>query len=352
MKKTAMNIDLGPGYLPSFITEEVLPSLPTSSGNGIHYGLFRLAQKLSPWRSGSQIEAILRQYAGIVDRHVPEAEINDAIRDGLRYAWQRGSDRRDNWSTQEQQEHFAPIVQRRPPWPPPESEILADICRNGPSLAELRASSPVRCDENSPTTEEAIDLLFPGNPWLCCGLSVQVFKTRRREDWRGELDIQSLLVPSPMLCPFGFTQNGRVSAHAKSAVGVRKFLAVECDFAEKSRNGKQDTPLAPLIRILARDGISVFDMCAAVLAFASQFSPLAMIVDSGRRSLHGWFPCAGIKEEILHEFFTQCCRLGADHRTWLTSQFVRMPNGLRYFENGAQPRRQKVVFFNPEALSL
>jgi hypothetical protein len=35
--------------------------------------------------------------------------------------------------------------------------------------------------------------------------------------------------------------------------------------------------------------------------------------------------------------------LGADPATWLKSQFVRMPDGLR--DNG---KRQRVLYFNPK----
>jgi hypothetical protein len=35
-----MMLDVGTGYLPEFIRNEVLPNLPRHSGEGIHYGLF------------------------------------------------------------------------------------------------------------------------------------------------------------------------------------------------------------------------------------------------------------------------------------------------------------------------
>jgi hypothetical protein len=229
--------------------------------------------------------------------------------------------------------------------------LIEAVCRDGPSLAGLCEMSPVECNEAAPNAEEAVSALFPGDPWLCCGRATYDFETRRRNEWRGVLSSQALIVPSPMLGRYGFTQDGRISEHAKSSVGPRAYLVVECDFAEKSRDGKHDTALAPLIRDLANSGIGVLDMCAAALHVAGKFAPLALVVYSGGKSLHGWFPCAGSDEEVLREFFAQCCRLGADSRTWLPSQLVRMPAARRHSANGIGARRyQEVVFFSPEVL--
>jgi hypothetical protein len=75
------------GYVPDFITREVLPRAP-SAGEGVHRFLFDLARVLTPYRSASGIEQILRNYARQCGRHVPDSEIKSAIRDGKRYAWQ------------------------------------------------------------------------------------------------------------------------------------------------------------------------------------------------------------------------------------------------------------------------
>jgi hypothetical protein len=80
-------LDVGDGYLPEFIRNEVLPNLPRRSGEGIHYGLFTLARVLTPYRSVAERAAILRAYASQVDRHVSESEIADALRCGALRAW-------------------------------------------------------------------------------------------------------------------------------------------------------------------------------------------------------------------------------------------------------------------------
>jgi hypothetical protein len=80
-------LDVGAGYLPEFIRNEVLPSLPRRSGEGIHRALYDLARVLTPWRTAAQREAILRSYAARCDRQVPETEIQGALQDGARRAW-------------------------------------------------------------------------------------------------------------------------------------------------------------------------------------------------------------------------------------------------------------------------
>ena len=82
-----MNLDLGPGYLPAFIAEEVLPSAPVRPAEGIHDYLFTLARVLHPWRTEEQISGALHAYARQCGRHVPETEIAASIRRAKAHAW-------------------------------------------------------------------------------------------------------------------------------------------------------------------------------------------------------------------------------------------------------------------------
>jgi len=243
-----------------------------------------------------------------------------------------------------------PITHTMTPWPQPDVVMIEEICREGISLATLHADSPAKIDGHARQTEEVIDAMFPGDPWLCCGAANHDFSTRLRSEWRGSLANQSLIVPSAMLGRYGFTKHGKVSEHAQSAVGPRQYLVVEFDFALKSRDGLHDTELAPLIRRLDAYDIKIAGMCSALLAHLARFAPLALVVHSGGKSLHGWFPCAGIPEDELRDFMHFACQLGADSKTWSPSQFVRMPDGMRR-DHGRKPRRQYVCFRNLKALS-
>jgi hypothetical protein len=69
---------------------------------------------------------------------------------------------------------------------------------------------------------------------------------------------------------------------------------------------------------------------------------MVMTVQSGNKSLHGWFYAVAQAEEKLMKFMRYAVSLGADPATWTKSQFVRLPDGMR--DNG---NRQSVIYFNP-----
>ena len=224
-------------------------------------------------------------------------------------------------------------------WLGPNFELIETVAHTGNGLVDLWEESPVRLDSNEPSTDEIIDLLFPDNPLLCCGWTRHRFDTRARTHWYKLQDLQ-FIVPSPMTTPQGLTQQHKLSAHALSNTGSRRFLIVEFDFDASS-----STEEARLLESLASEGRDVRDLCAALLLHLAEKAPLALAVHSGGKSLHGWFHCAGVPEERVWLTFQYALSLGADRASWTPSQFARMPDGLR--ENG---RRQTVYFFNPEVV--
>jgi hypothetical protein len=207
----------------------------------------------------------------------------------------------------------------RPAWPTVNAEQReAVITAMGMGLADLWEVSPLRFEDNDSHAEEIAGVLFPGNPLLCCGKSNSEFATRPREEWRGQLRGQQLIVPSPMIARTGRTQDGKESEHCLANTGPRRFLVIE------------------------QDGGTI-DEQAAILLHLAERAPLALGAHSGSKSLHGWFYCHGQPEDRLLRFMRYAVSLGADRATWTRSQFVRMPDGTR--DNG---RRQTVYFFNPE----
>jgi hypothetical protein len=145
----------------------------------------------------------------------------------------------------------------------------------------------------------------------------------------------------------GHTQEGRLSKHSLENTGPRRFLVVEFDFSIYARDGKTETPLAPLIRRMKADGMEVPDMCAGLLLHLAECAPLVCALHSGGKSLHGWFYLAGVPEDQVHHFFRYAVSIGADPATWTRSQFVRMPDGRR--DNG---KRQTVYFLNYRPLEV
>lgn len=192
-------------------------------------------------------------------------------------------------------------------WPTRNFKLIQSVFAN----PEPPAIKPVAI-----SADEAIDYLFPGNPLLCIGESSSLFATKRREAWRGCVARKSLIVPSPMTERLGRTQRGHLSAHSLENTGPRAYLITEFDWGEKKNQLK-------------------------LIAHLAHYAPLACVVDSGGKSIHGWFQCEGRSEEKLLSFMQYAVSIGADFRTWLRSQFVRLPGGMR--DNG---NRQEILFLD------
>lgn len=240
-------------------------------------------------------------------RRVSRQEIVSAVQNALPCAW--GTNRPEGtraslaWPTVNREQRDA---------------VLA--ASDGFGLVDLWEISPIRFEDNGSHVEAIIDALFLADSLLCCAESSAKFATRERTKWRGKLAQMQLIVPSPMLARTGRTQTGRESAHALANTAPRRFLVIEMD-------------------------TGTIDEQAAILVHLAKRAPLALVVHSGGKSLHGWFFCAGQPEPALKVFMRAAVGLGADRATWTRSQFVRMPDGIR--DTGAT---QAVYFFNPEAV--
>jgi hypothetical protein len=250
-------------------------------GEGVHSWLFHAAC--------CAIEAGLEdeQAEGAIEALMTRDVINDEIADALAAAH---GDRH----------HFSPR------WSLANPAAIATIAKEGLSLVELVAHSPQPIQFGGESrTEEVIDTLFPGSPWLCVGKSDRSFRTDRRESWRGHLHERALIVPSPMLSQVGRTRQGRLSFHTLENTGPRRFIVVEFDRGS-------------------------LDQQAAILWHLAGHAPMALVVFSGSKSCHGWFFCAGQPEDKVARFFDYAVSLGADKALWTRSQFVRMPDGRRF----------------------
>jgi len=185
-------------------------------------------------------------------------------------------------------------------------------------------------------TEEIIDVVLPGDLWLCVGKANDDFYTGKHETLRGHLRKYSLIVPGPMLTQRGLTKRGYLSYHSEANTGPRRFIIVEFDQGSLNQQ-------------------------AAILWHLARYAPLALVVFSGSKSLHGWFFCAGQPEDRVQRFFDYAHSLGADSRLWSRSQFVRMPDGMRSDGKAGDALRavgienvpigrQAVLYFNPEVI--
>lgn len=291
--------------LPQFLQD--LLATPPRAGQGIHNWLFRVARQLHAHLPAGEIIRLLETKVANCGRHVPHSEIVSAVQNSLSCAWSRPG-------------HQQSASYRK--WPSANKELRQAIINGGVGLVGLWEASPFRLESNESQSEEIIDVLFPGNPLLCCGKSNSDFDTKEREAWRGQLAELSLIVPSQMSSMTGLTKAGKPSKHTLSNTGPRRFLVIEFDSGD-------------------------FDEHATLLLHLARFGPLVLAVHSGNKSLHGWFYVQGRAHEKVWRFMQYAVALGADPATWTKSQFVRMPEGTR--DNG---NRQVVYFFHPQLLDL
>jgi hypothetical protein len=302
---------------------ERLNSCPTP-GNGVHNWLFRTAWRLHEWFSEDEIVELLQQNLSC---ERPEREVHEAVVNAGKYfRGEMGS------SSQKQ-------------WPAVDYALIDKIVVNCPvGLRDLPNISPVDLSTEEPRTEEILDVLFPGNPLLCFGRTPSVFWTHPREFWRGRESDFSFIVPNPMTKEIGMTADGKESRRCLDNTGPRTFVVIEFDITD---NG----PWAPYVQGWQVRCITTLDANVALIIELATNGlprlPLALAVHSGGKSVHAWFPCAGLSEEQTRPFMERAVRLGADRATWTRCQLVRMPDGMR--DNGS---RQQVHYFAPNVLGL
>lgn len=230
-------------------------------------------------------------------------------------------------------------------FPDCDMDSVRALVKNGLSLDDLKKRSPVP----DPKQNEVLASLFKPKELLCVGRMVYTPEIYSLPENTAQWSFSGaqFIVPSPMSATRGLTKDGKLSVRSESNTGPRRWLVIECDF--------EITDVESL-------GVrSTFDLCASVLWKLSAYRPLVLVVSSGSRSLHGWFPVQPNEPETLEtsklwKFMALACKFGADSKTWTKCQWLRMPGGIRREKNGqisngpdGRPIIQEIVYFNPAA---
>ena len=232
----------------------------------------------------------------------------------------------------------------------PLTRTIIPARRPGPDYRRIRelvmgdedTSSLVAASGAIPQTpQEVLQSLYPSEALLCVGRNFLDACTRSIEEWlREDLTKYQFLVPSPMTALSGLTRTGTVSQRCLANSGSLRFIVVEFDFSVGD-----STELDEIIREVERSGRLIGDMNAALHAHLQKFLPLTMVVHSGGKSLHGWYPCWSCTQENQQAFMDYARRLGADPRLFTPCQYSRLPWGTR-----DSLATQSVVYFNPALL--
>lgn len=267
---------------------------------GLHQEIFAAAAYLvEEGNADDYIFQLLRAAADTVDeRNVPDREILGAIRYARRKA--EGGEKTERWP------------------------ILAESYRAEVVGANIEEGRELTANEASLSQETAfyIEQLYRPSNLVCGGYSAFEFVTRMRNeirDYAANGANFEYVNPSPMSAFVGTNKDGAVSDHTEDNTGPKIYQVVEFDSGTIHEH-------------------------AAVLTHLAKRLPLALMVYSGGKSLHGWFYCPLAPAETMHAFFTEACSLGADRVMWGKSQFSRMPGAI----NAKTGKRQSVLYFNPE----
>jgi hypothetical protein len=325
--------------LPQF-ARDLLGSCP-SAGAGVHSWLFRTARVLHPFYADKRELALLLEAASAgCGREIPEQEIIDAIRNSENCAWKPG-------------ERATTLVAKAAAWPGCERDLAEDIYEEVSANEYPRGiqffdrdsliiRSVIGWPDNFYSRTVLRRLHGGGDPIICAGVSTRLVGTGLLSEWDAgvkmplpgqhrdsllHLDDLQFVVPNAMRAEEGTALSGKTSFRCRdNAAQHRRFVIVEFD----------------------KDGDEA--MQPALLWHLRKLAPLVMCVDSGRRSIHGWFYVEPQTEEWQMKFFRYAVRLGADPRMWLPEQLARMPNGTRRDEDGAVVAKQLVIYFDPECM--
>jgi hypothetical protein len=283
-------------------TAERLRSMPGPGGT--HRWLAQVASGLRHLLSADQCFAFLRQCCDefVVHRPVPDSEVEGAVE--FAYAGRPTA-----------QVNFG----RHPvDWPDPSPPLIAK------ALADAAPAFDVERDTGLAASQVLPQLFRPGE-LVCTGRTTERAMVRPLEETVADADWLQFIVVNPMRERSALNYRGRPSPRCQNNTGLRRHLVAEFDDPALSKAQQ-----ARLITQLAA------------------FIPLVLVVDSGGKSLHGWFRVDRHDARDQVRFFYVACLLGADPTRWDICGWLRMPGGLRVIE-GVPTVRQRVLFCHPEA---
>lgn len=268
-------------------TQDYLTRRPEPGG--CHIWLFNVALRLRDHLGREALRRWLRSEADIVVTHraVSDKEIEDCL---------------DKVYAEKAPEE---VVGTGIKWPKRDAALVVDVLKEfeGFALEEVAAGADV------------LPALFGREDLVCFGADKFNAQVRSVEEAARHAEYMQFIVATPAEGTEATSRQGRRSARCAANFKRRRFVIAEFDGGESK---EEQTRLLQALSCLA---------------------PLKLVVDSGGKSLHGWFDLAGWKESAMVEHFGRCAVLGADISRWDICGWVRMPGGLR------EGRRQKIVWW-------
>jgi hypothetical protein len=233
-------------------------------------------------------------------------------------------------------------------WPKPDAGKVRQLVEEYPTfdVEALRQHSSNQINGYG-MPYSVLERLFYPKALVCAGTEFDKAETRSLESYI-PLDRKAFqfVVPNPMSKRSGRSQDGHPSIRCLDATGPRRWLVIECDFKKEDDCGNP-TIWAPLIEEWAKAGLTVKDASARILRHLTERQyPLVMVVDSGGKSLHGWFWVKDEPESKVRAFMSEAATLGADTHLYVMCQWARFPGGYR----PDKQKNQDVIYFRPESI--
>jgi len=289
--------------------------LPAGQGNNTHGSLLKIANKgVIAGIDGDTIFADIRASLRPGDRVVSDSEIRNAINKALR-------------------DGGRPTVSASTPRPRANPELLRQIIAQGKgaTAAQIRHASPVPIPDD-PWEQQQLVLgsLYGPDEKLFIG-ERHGAKVQPVRDWLGRHEPGRLLgphiIPNVLSGAEGDTKDGRRSRRADSCVAAFRFAVIEFDNLPREEQ----------------------------LAFwAAVRLPVAVLVDSGNKSVHGWVMVDAADRESWERdveqglFGTRLMPLGVDASCRNESRLSRMPGFIRPDTN----RGQHLLYLAPEGKAV
>ncbi len=171
---------------------------------------------------------------------------------------------------------------------------------------------------------QALCHVFDPNDLVCAGPNVWSAEVRLLKEWATDAEHMQFVCPNPMRGRYAERRDGKRSVRCQDNVLTRRHLIAEFDTPHRTKEEQ-----------------------AKLLTVLGSVMPLWLVVDSGGKSLHGWFRVGGQSTRDIARFFAKCCLLGADPAMWNSASWVRMPGGLRQ-GTVSEPVRQRVLYLGAE----
>lgn len=199
-------------------------------------------------------------------------------------------------------------------WPEIDLPLVERVLRDTQPLFDPAADTGLGARDVLPS-------LFYPDEFVCVGPSARSAIVRSLNATLSDAALQQFIVPNPMRGRSALNYRGKPSARCQNNTGLRRHLVVEFD---------SSTMTKPIQAIL--------------LSKLAQFVPLRLVVDSGGKSLHGWFRVDHLGLRDQARVFAVGCLLGGDPTRWDICGWLRMPGGMRQVE-GVPAVRQRIVYF-------